>query len=431
MTKSSVKEGDFVEIIIDEEPYKGIIMPSKQKDIISLKLESGYNLNLKKSKIKSMRYLEKINKISEKKQMVPINKLLPKISILHTGGTIASKVDYKTGAVISKFTPEEILSTYPELRDMANISSRFISNMWSEDMRFSHYNILAKEVQKELKNSPKGIIISHGTDTLHYSSAALAFILQGINIPVIIVGAQRSSDRGSSDAFLNLACAIKFIIKTDLTGIAICMHENENDESCLILSALKSRKLHTSRRDAFKPVNSKPIARINLKGDINMLSNYPKNQNSSLNLKFFKENLKIGILKSHPNIFSKEISQYKGYDGLILEGTGLGHFPISVTDSYTKEHKNIFNELKKLAKNIPVVMTSQTIFGRVNMNVYSSGRELQEIGILGNLNDMTPETAFIKLAWLLSNYSKKEVREMISKNLIGEISERTNKEFEI
>ena len=353
---------------------------------------------------------------------------MKKISILHTGGTIASKVDYKTGAVSAKFSERDILKLYPEIKDIAKISSKLITNMSSEDMNFKHYNLLAKEIQKEIKKKSQGIIITHGTDTLHYTSAALSFILENCPIPIILVGAQRSSDRGSSDAALNLICAIQFITKTDFKGTAICMHETTNDTTCSILPSTKTRKFHTSRRDAFKPINSKPIAIVHKHGAINLLQKIKKS-NKKLQLKLFNHKIKVAIIKSYPNLLAETIKLFSKYDGLILEGTGLGHFPINKTDNLTTENKKILTELKKLAKKIPIIMTSQCIFGRINLNVYSTGRILKEIGILGDLLDTTTETAYIKLAWLLSNYPKKDIKKLIPKNFRQEISQKTPADF--
>lgn len=353
---------------------------------------------------------------------------MKKISILHTGGTIASKVDYKTGGVSAKFSEKDLLELYPEIKSIAKISSRLIRNMLSEDMNFNHYNLLAKEIQKEVKKGIEGIIITHGTDTLHYTSAALSFILENLPIPVILVGAQRSSDRASSDATLNLISALNFIDKTDFIGVAICMHESINDNSCLILPATKTRKLHSSRRDAFKAINSKPIAKVS-KDKVESIDYIHKKPEGKFEIKLFNPKIKIGIIKTHPNMLSEEFKNYSKFHGLIIEGTGLGHLPINKIDSFTQENQKILNEIKKLAKKIPIIMTSQCIFGRINMNVYSTGRKLQEVGVLGNLHDMTTETAFIKLVWLLSNFKKEQIHKLITETIRGEISNRTTTDF--
>tara|TARA_Y100000310_G_scaffold41027_1_gene38496 strand:- start:1387 stop:2622 length:1236 start_codon:yes stop_codon:yes gene_type:complete len=409
---------DKVKVITKDGEFIGIKMPDSINKKIVLKLDSGYNIGIDKKKVKNIKVLEKIKVKKGSVKKIKQNKKLPNISVLHTGGTIASKIDYKTGGVIAKFTPEEILENVPELGKISNINCKMVSNIFSEDINFKDYNILAKEIQKEVKKGVNGIIVTHGTDTMHYSSAALSFMLENLSIPVVFVGAQRSSDRGSSDAFLNLICAAQFIINTNYSGVSICMHSNMSDDSCIILSGVKSKKLHSSRRDAFKVVNDKPILEIDRNGKILSGKSKFAEKKEEFDVKFYKEGLKIGILKSHPNMCSKEISCFNGFDGLILEGTGLGHFPIN------ESNKGVFRELKKLK--MPLVMTSQTIFGRVNMNVYATGRELQEFVLSGE--DMLSEVAFIKLAYLLSNY-KKDVEKLVGKNLRGEINSKISDEF--
>ena len=415
--------GDKVRVEMKDNVFEGVLMPSSGNIVV--KLSSGYNVGLDKKEIKNVKVLEKHKEKISKSLKLETSKGKKNITILHTGGTIASKVDYETGAVIARYTPEEIVTQFPELNELANINSRLISNMFSEDMRFSNYNTLAKEIEKEIKNGTDGIVITHGTDTLHYTSAALSFILDGLNIPVILVGAQRSSDRGSSDAAMNLICAVEFILKTEFAEVGVCMHKVSSDDICWLLPGLKCRKLHSSRRDAFRPVNAKQYAEINYNTKfVQIIDNsFRPREKRELKLKLFKE-VKVGILKSKPNMFVDELKIYSKYDGLILEGTGLGHMPI---DQHA-ENKEIFNELKKLAKKIPVVMTTQTLFGRVNMNVYSNGKVLKDIGILGDQLDLSAETAYIKLAWLLSNHPE-HARIMMHENLRGELNNRIMNDF--
>jgi len=422
--------GDRVKIVAKDSDYEGVLMP-EEKEFLVLKLDSGYNIGILKENVKEIKLLV-AKKEPVKQEIKPLPKrALPKVSILHTGGTIASKVDYDTGAVVSRFAPEELIAMFPELGELANISSRLISNMFSEDMRFSHYNIIAKEVEKEIEAGAQAVIVTHGTDTLHYTSAALAFMLQNLPVPVILVGSQRSSDRPSTDAAINLISAAFFATRSDFAGVAVCMHESINDNNCIILPATKCRKMHSSRRDTFKAINSLPIARANfVERKIEFLSkSYAKKgdakEKSKPNLHLMKENLKIGILKAHPNMVSQEVSAYKGFDGLVIEGTGLGHLPINEIDAATKEHLKIFDALRELIKQgTAVAMASQTIYGGIDMNVYATGRKLLEAGVIGNYCDMTPETAFIKLAWVLSNYPKERTKKMFEENIVGEISER-------
>ena len=422
MKKDSFEPGDLIQVTTSSEEIKGTFLPSNNKEILSLKLSSGYNLSIKKSEIKSIKILEKhIPKVKKNVETTHKNSL-PTITILHTGGTISSRVDYTTGAVYPQFSPEDLINKFPKLKDYANIKSRLISNMFSENIRFHNYNSIAKEVEKEISSKVDGIIITHGTDTLHYTSAALSFILEDLSIPVILVGSQRSSDRPSSDASLNLISATRFIKETDFAGVAICMHQSIEDKNVVILPACKTRKLHTSRRDAFKSINSSPIAIISDKIEF-LTKEHTKKENKKLKLKPIKENLKIGILKAHPNMLSKEIDNYNSFDALIIEGTGLGHIAVEKIDSKSHENEKVLNSIKRLSKKMPIIMTSQCIFGRVNMDVYSPGRKLQEAGVINNNSDITTETAFIKAAWLLSNH-KKEFYELWNKNLRGEINNK-------
>ncbi len=421
------KPGDKVKVVTKDESIEGVLMPNEETDSVVVKLSSGYNVGIEKSKVEKIEVVEKNKEKVVKKGEVKFNKNLPTISILHTGGTIASKVDYKTGGVVARFEPEELLDMFPELRGISNIKSRLVSKMFSEDMRFAHYGLMIKAIKEEIESGVDGIILTHGTDTMTYTSAALAFALENLPIPVIMVGAQRSSDRGSSDAAVNLICAADFIAKTDFSGVAICMHENIDDNICVVLPACKTRKLHASRRDAFKAVNDTIIARVNFeeKKIEFVKKDYTKrDKKRELVVKDgFEE--KVGILRCHPNMVPKQFEFFKGYNGLVIEGTGLGQAPTGVPNELCEIHKKNLAAIKNLVKEgTIVVMTSQTIFGRVQMHVYSNAIDLVNVGVISG-EDMLTETVFIKLVWLLGNYKdKEEIKRLVKTNLRGEINPR-------
>ena len=420
------KAGDKIKVTTSDGELIGIFMPNKETDAMVLKLDNGYNVGIDSKKIKKIEIIEHYKekkKDDEKKPAHAKNKKT--ICILHTGGTIASKVDYRTGGVVARFSPEEIISMFPELDKIANIKSKLIANMFSEDLRFVHCSMIAKEAKNAIDGGADGIIITHGTDTMHYSSAAMSFMLDNLPVPVIFVGAQRSSDRGSSDAGVNLICAAEFIAKSDFTGVGICMHEGMDDENCLILPACKTRKMHTSRRDAFKAVNDTPIARINYTSKkIEFINkDYPKKTSHPFALKDKMEE-KVAILKVHPNMFPEQFLAYKGYKGLIIEGTGLGQAPVGTPNEFCKVHEKIMEAIKELIDSGTIVcMASQALFGKVSMHVYSNAIDLANAGVI-SAEDMLPETAFIKLAWLLGNYPKEKAKELIAENLRGEINQR-------
>lgn len=427
LKKHKLKEGALIQVIGDKESYEGYIIPSKDPALLVLKLKTGYNVGIDLKKIKGVKRLAEEKYVGKAKLIkVERNSALPDISILHTGGTIASRVDYRTGAVFSSFTPEDLITMFPELGGIANFDSKLISNMFSENMRFAHYKKIAEAIKKEVKKDIAGIILPHGTDTMHYTAAVLAFMLENLPIPVILVGAQRSTDRGSSDAAINLICAAEFITKSDFAGVAICMHESSADDSCVILPPCKTRKLHTSRRDAFQAVNDTPIARVNFKTrEVEFIKkDYPKRDSSKELVVRDKIEEKVALIKSFPNIMPEQIDFFRKhkYKGVVFEGTGMGQLPVGVENPLSKINAKNMKAVKALCKSgCVVVMTSQCIFGRVQMHVYSAAVDLVNLGVVPG-EDMLPETAFIKLAWLLGNYPKEKARELIGKNLRGEIT---------
>src|SRR3989344_4972916 len=425
------KSGDKVRVVCENENIEGALLPNEESDTVVIKLDSGYNRGIDKKHIKRIDFIEQAKPAQQSRFSVESiaakelseKKKFPVISVLHTGGTIASKVDYSSGAVSAAFGPEDMLNMVPEIGQIANVRSSLVMNIMSEDMRFSNYAVLAEAVKKEISAGAKGIIIGHGTDTLGYSAAALSFLLGVLPVPVILVGSQRSSDRGSSDARMNLLSAARFIISTDFAGVAVCMHESSADEWCSILPGTRVRKLHTSRRDAFKAVNSSPIARVNvIDGSVKFLiEEYPKRSDTkSINPKT-KMADKIALIKTFPNMHADifEFLAKSNYNGIVIEGTGLGHMPMNA------ENLPIFNAVRKhISGGGVVAMTSQCINGRVHSSVYTNLRKLSEIGVVF-CEDMLPETAFIKLAWLLGNHPADEAKKLLLKNLAGEISERS------
>jgi len=422
------KAGDRVRVITKDEIKEGILMPNEETDSVVIKLDNGYNVGIDGKKIKEIKVVEKYKtKETSAKKEIKKDSKKPTIAILHTGGTIASKVDYRTGGVVASFTVEDFLSMFPEIKEIANIKSNLVSNMMSEDMRFTHYKKIGNAILKEIKNGVDGIIIGHGTDTLAVTSAALAFVFENLPIPVILVGSQRSSDRGSADAATNLICAAEFIANTDFTGVAICMHESTSDNNCLIMPPCTTRKMHTSRRDAFKVINDKAIARINYETrQIEFLKSYTKKTDKKLVVKDKFEG-KVAVIKTYPNMHPDLIEALtkKKYKGVVLEGSGLGHAPTNI-----KENLPNYNALKKLIDSgCLVVVTSNCMFGRVHRNIYVNTRRLGNIGCIFG-ETMLTETAFVKLAWLLGNYKKNEAKELIGKNMRGEINQRIlNDEF--
>ena len=412
---NQISVGDSVKILADI-TYSGIIMPryehSDDKHIV-LKLKSGYNIGLEIAKIEKVEKNQSTKKIIEKDEKIEKVAGLPKILLLSTGGTIASKIDYRTGAVTPVLTAEELNSSVPELAKIANIDTQVLFSEYSENIMPEHWLQIAEKINEYSKSDYTGIIIAHGTDTMHYTSSFLSFALAGFPIPIVLVGSQRSSDRASSDAALNLISATKFITESKTKGVYIVMHQDENDETVACHFGTRVRKNHTSKRGAFQTIGDVPAFII------------AENQiQKNITEDFFKVNefqpkiyldTKVALVKYHPgydpSLLDKIIEM--GFRGVIFEGTGLGHVGKIMYESVKKANE----------KGVFLGMTSQCIDGRVGMTVYESGRDLLDLGIVP-LENMIPEVALVKAMWAMGNsQNRDEVKKIMLENIASELSE--------
>ncbi len=425
MKKHGLEVGDLIRVVKREGneriTFEGLVMPPYELspgETLTIKLDNGYNVGILIDAIESVEILEKA---VEKPKMVfqevlPRKEGLPNVTILGTGGTIASRIDYKTGAVHPAFTAEELAKAVPEIFEMANVTPKLIMNILSEDMKPAYWIKIAEEVAKALNSGEDGVVIAHGTDTMGYTASALSFILRNLTKPVVLVGAQRSSDRPSSDSAMNLTCAVK-MATSEVAEVMVVMHGETSDTYCLAHRGTKVRKMHTSRRDAFRSINDVPIARVWPKGEIEFLRNdYRRRSEGEVEVDDKMEE-KVAILKIYPGI-SGEILDFlvdRGYKGVVIEGTGLGHVPQDF----------IPHVQRAVEEGVAVCVTSQCLYGRVNLNVYSNGRKLLKAGAIP-CEDMLPETAYVKLMWVLGHTNDlDEVRKMMLANYAGEITPYT------
>ena len=424
LDSSGISIGDIIKITKNGVSYQGILLDRAEdpddKHIV-LKLESGYNIGVDVGQSVA-ELVEKgdIPKLALPPLDIERNDENPDISIVSTGGTVASVVDYKTGAVHPAFTADDLIRANPELLSHANIRGEAILNILSENMKPEYWVKTARSIADEINNGADGVVVAHGTDTMHYTSAALNFILD-TPVPVVITGAQRSSDRPSSDAFMNIISSV-VAAKSDIAEVTLCMHAEEDDSYCYLHRGTKVRKMHTTRRDTFRSINSLPIAKIR-NGKLKLVDKdlkYKKRNENAVQLRDELEE-KVAFIKSYPGIKADLIDYHidKGYRGIVLEGTGLGHCPDNLLPSLERAKD----------EDIPVVMTSQCFYGLINMNVYSTGRKIVSAGVI-SAGDMLPETAYVKLVWALGQTDKvEEVKKIIQTNLAGEIGEKSSEKF--
>jgi glutamyl-tRNA(Gln) amidotransferase subunit D len=419
-----VSTGDIVEIKTDRETFKGALLDSHDSSVYLIKLDSGYNIGIEKSRVKSMKTVGKSK--SEAFPEVEISKArnLPGVSIISTGGTISSRLDSKTGAVKWLMKPEQVFALSPRMMNTVKINkieSPFM--VASENMSAENWIDIAKTAAKLLNEKEnKGIIITHGTDTLHYTAAALSFMLKNLNKPVVLTYAQRSTDRGSTDTSLNLACAA-YAALSNYAEVMLVGHSSINDNFCYALRGTKVRKMHTSRRDTFRPINDLPFLKIfedgKTEGTTEKYDKYNKRDDDKKVVADTEFEEKIALIKYYPGANFDVIDFYKekGYKGLIIEATGLGHVG-------TEEAKyNWLPSIKSAIKDgMTICFAPQTFYGRLDPYVYAPGRELLEAGVIF-LSDILPETAYVKLGWVLGHEKKKDkIKELMLKNIAGEFN---------
>jgi glutamyl-tRNA(Gln) amidotransferase subunit D len=400
--------------------FEGTLLPRSENDDdkhLVMKIITGYNVGIDIDTIENMKEVgyKKANYAIPEKEF-PMTPGLPKVKLFGTGGTIASRLDYRTGAVIPAFSPGELYGAVPELADICNLETEKVFAVFSENMGPKQYIALSKAIEKEIKKGVDGIVIGHGTDTLHHTGAALTFMVQNSPVPIVLVGSQRSSDRPSSDAALNLMHAMKAAGTSDIAEVMVCMFGPTSDEYGLLHKGTRVRKMHSSYRSTFRTIGDTPLAMINRK-EINPIhKNYKKRRNDREVeiLPYFSE--KVTMLYYYPGMSPDIIDAMidKGYEGIVFVGTGLGHV-----------NKELYPAIERAqAKGVHMYMTLQTIWGYVHMFVYDTGRDMMAKGIIPAGN-MLPEVAWVKLSWALGQTKDpEEVKRLMLTPINDEITKR-------
>ena len=408
--------GDEIQVTRKGRSHTGVLMPHHEFSddaVVTLKLSSGYNVGL------CLEGESKVRVVNKKQTKDPVRRSLPSdeskkdVAFIGTGGTIASYVDYRTGAVHPAKSAEELAFSVPELMDLCNVRARVLYSIYSENMEVGHWQELARAAADELNSGASGVVIPHGTDTMGFTSAALSFMLGGLSGPVVCVGSQRSSDRPSSDATMNLLAATRLCVSSDIGEVVVVMHGDISDTYCVAHRGVKVRKMHSSRRDAFRSVDVDPIAHIE-GSEISVTSSYSKRMAGPVEVRD-KMNRRVSMLHFYPGFEPEHFEMISGnVDGMVIAGTGLGHVS-----------ERLIGSIRNAVKNgVFVGVATQCLYGAVNLNVYSTGRDMISAGAVP-LGDMLPETAYVKLMWVLGQtQDQQEVRALMMKDLAGETAAR-------
>ncbi len=400
--------------------FEGTILPRAENDDdqhIVMKIVTGYNIGIDIQTIEKMRetgYKKANYKIPEKE--FPITEGLPSVKLFGTGGTIASRLDYRTGAVIPAFSPGELYGAVPELADICNLETEKVFAVFSENMGPKQYIALAKAIGREIEKGVDGIVIGHGTDTLHHTGAALTFMIQNSPVPIVLVGSQRSSDRPSSDAALNLMHAMYTAGHSDIAEVMVCMFGPTSDDYGLLHKGTRVRKMHSSYRSTFRTIGDTPLATVR-RGEIKAIKKEYNHRRKDKNVKilpYFSD--KVSMLYYYPAMKPDVLDAMvdAGYKGIIIVGTGLGHVNKELYPAIERAHK----------KGVHMFMTLQTLWGYVHMFVYDTGRDMMAKGIIPAGN-MLPEVAYIKLGWVLGQTDDhEEVKRLMLTPINDEITSR-------
>ena len=413
---AGIEVGDEMEILKNRRTYRGVLMPHhdfSDPAIVTLKLSSGYNIGLELGSESEVRLVSKKESKNAVERSMPIDPSKKKVAFLSTGGTIASYVDYRTGAVHPAKSAEELVFSVPELLDLCDVKARVLYSIYSENMSATHWQELAKATADELNAGASGVIIPHGTDTMGFTSAALSFMLKRLTGPVVCVGSQRSSDRPSSDATMNLLAATRICVDADLAEVVVVMHGDTSDDYCVAHRGTKVRKMHSSRRDAFKSVNTEPVARIE-GGRVVLADEHVRRGDGPVEV-HSKMNGRVSMLHFYPGFEPEHFDMIAGeVDGIVVAGTGLGHVSDKLIESIGRAVKD----------GVMVAVTTQCLHGSVNLNVYSTGRDMMSAGVIP-LGDMLPETAYVKLMWALGQTEDRdEAKKTMLSNIAGEVTSR-------
>lgn len=395
--------------------FKGMQMHGtyihEDKETITIKLTSGYNISANPSEVR----ITNVEKLKEEKREMP-GKAEAKagtgrksIALLATGGTIASRVDYSTGAVKPVSDIRFLTSHSKDLEEKFSLDLVVADNVLSENMTPEKWVQIAEKIKRSLDKG-YGVVVSHGTDTLSYTASAMSFMFEEQTAPVIFVGSQRSPDRPSSDAYSNIEGAINFA-GTNFGEVGIAMHSTMSDDKIALHRAVRSRKMHTTRRDAFKSMGFREMGYYS-DGQIKMVQQYKRTSENNVLRNALDPS--VALVYFHPAFSESDLEAIsKGKKAIIMMGTGLGH----VSDRLGGVIENMIKEGKK------VLMTSQCLFGSVNLNVYSTGRSLLKKGVIP-LGSMLPEIALVKAMYVLANYDNEDFEKIMLTNLRGELLSR-------
>lgn len=326
------------------------------------------------------------------------------ILLLQTGGTISMQFE-KDGVILDPARSGEALyQQMPELTQIAEISIENVFFEDSSDINLSHWKILAELIYNRLPEYD-GFVVLHGTDTMAYTASALSFALNPIHKPVIFTGSQVPLSSIRSDARRNLVNAIE-LATYPIQEVALCFNDH-------LFRGNRCTKMSIGDFSAFESPNYPPLAEIGIR--IRLSTEVMTNRiTPSACISQFSD--EIHVIKVHPAINTRALDclDLSTFKAVVIEAFGIGNLPI-------KGPHNMLPFIKKCrGHNCHVIITSQAAYDSVNLNLYSSGRAVKELGGI-SAGDMTMEAAITKTMHLLGmNLDEEAFYLKFMTNLAGE-----------
>ncbi len=329
----------------------------------------------------------------------------PKVLLLTTGGTI-TMLKNTNGALQPCEDAASLIKAIPELSSLAEIEILPIVNIDSSNFTPSEWLKIAKAIFQRMKDFD-GFVVAHGTDTMCYTSAALSFMLQELNKPIVITGAQVPLEEIGSDGRSNLINAVRVAI-SNLAEVVIVFGSQ-------IIRGTRAKKVSAFDMQAFVSVNENPLGTIGLSIKYDDSAHF-RSKKKPLLRAFLKDD--IAMIPVYPGI-KPQIIDYlaQSHSGIVIEGYGAGNLP-------TDDNINIIPAIKSaIERNVPVVVCTQCILGSTEMELYQVGRAALDVGAIPAM-DMTPETTMVKLMWVLGQTDDlQSIDSMMQKSFVGELHE--------
>jgi len=331
---------------------------------------------------------------------------MKKILLLTTGGTIAS-VEGGNG-LKPELTGKELIECIPEASEICKLTSKPVilngrsDGVDSANIQPENWVEIAKAVYTELVFSEAenydGIVITHGTDTMAYTSAMLSFMITNLDKPVILTGSQKPMSDPFTDAKKNLLDAVRTAVE-GYPGIYIVFGGR-------IIRGTNASKVHTEDDKAFDSINAPLSGRIEGKAVIMDYPLPPGTTGAKLDINIVKEVFPLKLTPGiGPDIIDTIVSM--GYKGIVIEVFGLGGLP-------KEYHDTVRNAAEK---GVAVVAMTQCRNGKTEFSDYEVGREALKAGVIP-VSNMTFEAAVTRLMWVLGHTSEPEkVKEMMQKDL--------------